>query len=152
VEEPEGGFPDGADVTDMDGAALQIAGWASEQIGQVYNDRSGQMLSALGVVWTDYQYVVTQEEDAALEEQARTVSGATKTEISQAWRQFGQAMDFDQGELAKALVISRSTLSNYAGGRTPAKCTPEQAVIMAAECRARVALLTAAAEIFQRVK
>lgn len=136
---------------DVDMAALRISGWATNGVYHDWSSKKGAFLSKLGVTAQHYESKV-EEDQAETDQRILSVVGATRDEVSQAWRQFTHATHLDQGELAKSLAISRSTISNYGAGKTVAKCSVEQARVMAWECRERSTLLLAAAEVFERVK
>ncbi len=66
---------------------------------------------------------------------------------------FNEAINSDDGALAKRLGVGRSTVHNYLSGRTAkVKCTQAQARVMAAEIDVRVSKLRRAAEIFAAVR
>lgn len=71
------------------------------------------------------------------------------SDISGAYQLFAQATDVQADEMAKALGVGKSTVSNYLSGRvTNIKINTEQAKRMIAECDVRVAKLQRAAELF----
>jgi len=75
----------------------------------------------------------------------------TRKAVSSAWVCMSQAFDVDWSELCRTIGLSRSTMSNYGSGKTQAKCSRDQAVVLAAVCRERAETLLLAAEIFEKV-
>jgi hypothetical protein len=70
-----------------------------------------------------------------------------------AWMIMNQALDMDDGALAKRLGVSRSTIHNYRTGRVAkVRMTIPQARMMVAEIDARCAQLRQAADIFAQIR
>jgi len=146
---------------DTDLAAATIAGWVVNGARHPFVEKPGQFLAKFGITAQDYADPVREADAetfcdgvcAQIDAIFKTVVSvpATREDVAQAWIFLGQATEVDQGELAKNLGISRSTVSNYANGKTAAKCTVAQAATLAAECHHRAGLLTAAANVFERV-
>ena len=139
---------------DLDLAAATIAGWMVNGARHPYVDKPGQFLAKMGLTKLDWDPVAAADAEYYADVVIAHMPSvpATRDEVSAAWLQFGQAINVDQRELAKNLAISRSTVSNYQAGKTAAKCSTDQAAVLAAECRQRALLLVAAAGVFERVK
>lgn len=76
----------------------------------------------------------------------------SKADLAEAWESLGGAVDVDWRNLGANLGLSGQTARNYATGRTQPKCSIDQAAQLSDFCFAKIAALTRAKAIFDRLK